>query len=209
MSIGRTAIAVAAALCLAAPSARAQLFSWDPLQEVENVLPSGVPNESKIIQARHQVREMEHDSLARLDEIQPAARRAIERSAGYAVFSTFGLKLFFAGGTSGKGVVINHRTTRQTFMRMVQVQAGLGFGASKTRWIFVFANQAALRSFVDQGWEFGTQANLSAAAGGQGAMFTGALLVSPGVYLYQLTDTGLAATLTVAGTKFFKDDQMN
>ena len=33
--------------------------------------------------------------------------------------------------------------------------------------------------------------------------------VSPGVYVYQITDTGLAATLTVAGTKFFKDAAMN
>jgi len=29
------------------------------------------------------------------------------------------------------------------------------------------------------------------------------------VYLYQVTDTGLSATLTVLGTKFFKDVAMN
>jgi len=45
-------------------------------------------------------------------------------------------------------------------------------------------------------------------AGGAGGMFTGAA-VSPAVYVYQITDTGLAATLTVAGTKFFKDAAMN
>jgi hypothetical protein len=33
--------------------------------------------------------------------------------------------------------------------------------------------------------------------------------VSPGVYRYQLTQTGLAATLTVGGTKFFKDGDLN
>ncbi len=32
---------------------------------------------------------------------------------------------------------------------------------------------------------------------------------APGVYLYQLTDTGLSATLTVSGTKFFKDGDLN
>jgi hypothetical protein len=36
-------------------------------------------------------------------------------------------------------------------------------------------------------------------------MFTGAAAVSPGVYLYQITENGLSATLTVAGTKFFKE----
>jgi hypothetical protein len=40
-------------------------------------------------------------------------------------------------------------------------------------------------------------------------MFTGAAAIAPGVYLYQLTDTGLSATLTVSGTKFFKDGDLN
>ena len=153
------------AAMLAALPAQAQNWSWDPMQAVESVLPEGVPNEGKIIQARLQVRDMAQDALASLYEISPGARRAVERSAGYAVFSTFGIKLFFAGGTSGKG--------------------------------------------SQQGWEFGAQANVAAMAGGAGGMFTGAAAISPGVYVYQLTDTGLAATLTVASTKFFKDGDLN
>jgi len=196
---------LAIALCLAAPLATAAEFSWDPLQDVESVLPAGGPNEGKIIQARHQVR----DALATLYEIQPGAQRAIENSAGYAVFSTFGVKLFFAGGTTGKGMVVNRRTNRQTFMQMAQVQGGLGFGVNKNRLIFVFANQQALSNFINQGWEFGAQANVSAMAGGQGGMFSGAASVAPGVYLFQLTETGLSATITVSGTKFFKDSTLN
>ena len=185
------------------------MFSWDPLKDVQEVLPEGVPNEGKIIQARTQVREMTQDALATLYEVTSGTRRAIERSAGYAVFSTFGVKLFFAGGTTGKGVVVNQRTQRQTFMKMVQVQGGLGFGVNQNRLIFVFTNEQALRNFINQGWEFGGQANLSAMASGQGTQFSGAAAVSPGVYLYQLTQTGLSATLTVGGTKFFKDSDLN
>jgi len=200
---------LAAALWLSAFPAHTAEWSWDPMKDVENVLPPEAPSESRVIQGRHQVREMAQDALASLYEIAPGSRRAIERSAGYAVFSTFGVKLFFAGGTSGKGMVVNYRTQRQTFMKMVQVQAGLGFGASKNRLIFVFTTPQALRNFINQGWEFGGQANLSAMVSGQGGTFTGAAQVSPGIYLYQLTDTGLSATLTVAGTKFYKDDQLN
>ena len=199
----------AAVVCLTAPPVAAQVFSWDPLKDVESALPIGVPNEGKVIQVRHQVREMAQDALATLYETSPGTRRAIERSAGYAVFSTFGVKLFFAGGTTGKGVVVNQRTQRQTFMQMVQVQGGLGFGLNQNRLIFVFTNEKALRNFIDQGWEFGGQANLSAMAGGKGGMLSGAAAVAPGVYLYQLTETGLAATLTVSGTKFFKDGDLN
>ena len=200
---------LAAAVCIASPLTGAQQFSWDPLKDVQDVLPEGTPNEGKIIQARQQVREMASDALASLYEIAPGTRRVIEHAAGYAVFSTFGIKLFFAGGTTGKGVVVNQRTQRQTFMKMVQVQGGLGFGVNQNRLIFVFTNESALKNFVNQGWEFGGQANLSAMAGGQGTQFSGAAAVSPGVYLYQLTNTGLSATITVSGTKYFKDADMN
>jgi len=194
---------------LASPPLAAQIFSWDPLKDVESALPAGAPNEGRIIQARQQVREMSQDALSTLYEVAPGVRSVIERSAGYAVFSTFGLKLFFAGGTTGKGVVFNNRTQRQTFMKMVQVQGGLGFGVNQNRLIFVFTTQQGLRNFIDQGWEFGGQANLSAMAGGQGTQFSGAAAVAPGVYLYQLTNTGLSATITVSGTKYFKDTDLN
>jgi len=200
---------LAVTLCLIAPPAIAQIFSWDPLKDVQEALPGGTPSESKVLQGRAQVREMTQDALASLYEITPGTRRTVESAAGYAVFSTFGVKLFFAGGTSGKGLVVNKRTSRQTFMKMIQVQGGLGFGVNQNRLIFVFANERALRTFIDQGWEFGGQANLSAMAGGQGGMFSGAAAVSPGVYLYQLTQTGLSATLTIGGTKFFKDTDLN
>ena len=171
---------IAVAVCLASPPIAAQAFSWDPLKDVENALPAGVPNESKIIQARAQVREMAQDALATLHEVAPGTRGVIDRAAGYAVFSTFGVKPFFAGGSTGKGVVINNRSHRQTFMQMVQVQGGLGFGVNQNRLIFVFTNEQALRNFVNQGWEFGGQANLSAMAGGKGTQFSGAAAVSPG-----------------------------
>ena len=37
----------------------------------------------------------------------------------------------------------------------------------------------------------------------------GAMSVSTGVWLYQMTDTGLAAELTAKGTKYYKDDDLN
>ena len=40
---------VVMAASLASPPVAAQVFSWDPLKDVENALPEGVPNESKII----------------------------------------------------------------------------------------------------------------------------------------------------------------
>ncbi len=166
-------------------------------------------DELAIMQGRQQVREAAQDTLSMLYEYQPAARYAVEHAAGYAVFSTFGIKLLFAGGQQGKGMVVNNRTHRQTFMKMVGVQAGLGFGVAKTRLVFIFETVSAMQSFINQGWEFGASGSLAAAADGQGGMFTGAASAAPGVFVYQITDTGLAAQITATGQKFYKDDALN
>jgi lipid-binding SYLF domain-containing protein len=177
------------------------------------VLLCGMPlfadDEDQILQERYKVREMSMEGLAGLYEIQPSARFAVEHAAGYGVFSTFGVKIFFAGGTTGKGLVHNNRTGRNTYMRMVQAQAGLGFGAKKDRVIFVFETNQALSDFVNAGWDFGGKMQVVAMLDKQGGMFTGAVSVAPGVWLYQLTDTGLAAELTVTGSKYYKDSNLN
>ncbi len=166
-------------------------------------------DESALILGRAETREMASDALASLYEIQPAARYVIEHAAGYGVFSSFGIKLLFAGGSQGKGMVVNNRTHRETFMKMLGVQAGLGFGIKQDRIVFVFETANALQSFVSQGWEFGVSSSVAAAVEGQGGMFSGAISVSPGVYVYRLTDTGLAAQVAATGTRYFKDDALN
>ena len=194
----------AAALCLAAATPFTHAAGL--LERAEQAIESTVsPSAADVAKEREQVRKEVRDSLARLYQIAPGARKAVEQSAGYAVFSTFGVKVLVAGGTSGKGLALDQRTRHETFMRMVQVQGGLGFGINQNRLIFVFATPEALNNFINQGWEFGAQANVSAMAKGEGGMFTGAAAISPGVYLYQITENGLSATLTVAGTKFFKE----
>jgi lipid-binding SYLF domain-containing protein len=125
------------------------------------------------------------------------------------VFSTFGIKMLYAGGQQGKGVAINNRTHQQAFMKMVGLQAGFGFGIAETRLIFVFETVSALEGFINQGWEFGASGSLAAAADRQGGMFSGAASVMPGVFVYQITGTGLAAQITASGTKFFRDNALN
>jgi lipid-binding SYLF domain-containing protein len=170
---------------------------------------TGPPTQATIEAARQEVQNAASSALAALYANVPSARPAVERAAGYAAFSTFGMKLMVAGGTSGKGLAVNHRTRAQKYMKMLQVQGGLGFGIDRMHLVFVFTNESALASFINQGWEFGAQANVSAVEQGQGAMFSGAAAISPGVYLYQITETGLSATLTVSGTRFFVDGDLN
>lgn len=166
-------------------------------------------NEDKLMQQRFRIQEMTRDALASLYEIRPGARRAIEHAAGFGVFSAFGIKILFAGGTTGKGMVHNNRSIRDTYMKMVQVQAGLGLGVKSDRIIWVFETTAALDDFINSGWQFGGKAQAAATLQKQGGMFNGAFTVSPGVHVYQLTESGLAAELTLTGTKYFKDSELN
>jgi lipid-binding SYLF domain-containing protein len=75
--------------------------------------------------------------------------------------------------------------------------------------VFVFETADKLDAFINQGWEFGGQTTAAATAGDQGAALQGALSVSPGVWMYQLTDKGLALEATVKGTKYWKDVDLN
>ena len=156
-----------------------------------------------------EVQKVSRETLARLYKAQPSAKKAVEGAAGYAVFSNFGMKILIAGGGSGSGLAIDNKTKRATYMKMVEVQAGLGMGIKKFRVVFVFDTQKALNDFVNSGWEFGGQTTAAAKAGDQGAALTGAVSVAPGVWMYQLTDTGLAAEITGKGTKYYKDSDLN
>ncbi len=165
--------------------------------------------ESKADGTRQKIREAAQATLAQLYKTQPRAKAAIEKAAGYAVFNNFGMKILVAGGGSGKGLAVDNKTGKETFMKMVEVQAGLGFGAKKFSLVWVFETPKSLATFVDSGWELGGQASAAAKAGNTGSSFQGALSVSPGVWLYQLTDAGLALELTAKGTKYYKDKDLN
>ena len=168
-----------------------------------------VPAQADVQEKRAHVRFAAAEVLANLYEAQPSARHAVEAAAGHAVFSNFGLKILVAGGGTGKGLAVHHATGRETFMKMVEVQAGLGFGVKRFGVVFVFENEDALTRFIDSGWEFGGQATAAAKYGEQGGALDGAISVSPGVWMFQVTQDGLAAELVVKGTKYLKDADLN
>ena len=140
---------------------------------------------------------------------QPSARRAIAESAGYAVFTDMSTKIFFAGGGGGKGVAVNRASGQETYMLMVSVSAGLGMGVSKSHLVWVFESPDALANFINTGVELGADANLPVNPGAGGGLYDGAVEAAPGAWLYQLSDAGLVLELTVQGTKYFKDPDLN
>lgn len=158
---------------------------------------------------RAEVAKAAENALAAVYKVQPSARKAVESAAGYAAFSNFGMKLLVAGSGTGKGVAVNNKTRAVTYMRMAEVQAGVGFGVKKFSLVWVFEAAQALDKFINSGWEIGAQATASAKHGAQGAAYQGAVSISPGVWLYQVSGDSLALELTAKGTRYYKDQDLN
>jgi lipid-binding SYLF domain-containing protein len=156
-----------------------------------------------------EIRKMAQDNLQRLYKAKPEVKRAVQGAAGYAVFSNKGMKIFLFGSGKGAGIAVNNTSKQETFMKVVELQAGLGFGVKKFTVIFVFENEAALDKFINSGWEFGGQSTAAATTGEKGGALAGAASVSPGVWMYQMTDKGVALEITAKGTKYYKDDDLN
>ena len=170
---------------------------------------SGADDAKEKEKTRADIVKMSDATLSRLYKAQPQSKATIEKAAGYAVFSNFGMKIFVAGSGTGKGVAVSNATKKETYMKMVEVQAGLGIGVKKFRLVWVFENQKDLDAFINSGWELGGQTSAAAQASGKGSAFAGAMSVAPGIWLYQLTDDGLALELTAKGTKYYKDSDLN
>ena len=160
-------------------------------------------------QKQADVRKSANETLAKLYKARPSAKATIKAATGYAAFSNFGMKILLAGGGKGQGIAFDNGTQKVTYMKMLEVQAGLGMGVKKFRTIFVFETKDAMDQFINKGWEFGGQATAAAKSGDKGGSYQGAVQVMPGVWMYQLTDKGLALELTGKGTKYYKDDDLN
>ncbi len=160
-------------------------------------------------EVRANIRKMEKETLTNLYKTKPSARQAIASAAGYAVFDNMGVHLLLLSTAHGHGVAVNQKTKQETFMKMLSGGAGLGVGVKDYRAIFVFETLDALNGFLNSGWEAGTQADAAAKTASDGGAYSGAIALSPGVWVYQLTEKGLALQFTLQGTKYYKNDALN
>jgi lipid-binding SYLF domain-containing protein len=160
-------------------------------------------------QQQDSVRDMANKALAQLYAKHPAAKDAVAKAAGYAVFSDFGFKVWTLGGARGKGVAVNNATKQDTYMEMLEFQPGMGFGASKFRAVFIFETADAFNSFVNSGWEFGANAMADAKTKAEGGALAGAVTVSKGVKMFQLNDEGAIVGVSLTAAKYYKDKELN
>ena len=145
-----------------------------------------------------------------LYKIEPQARWEIMRAKGYAVFVNLNVNMILASFSGGRGLVHENKFFgKEAFMRMAQGGIGLGWGVKDFRTVFIFDDPQVLNKFLDGGWQFGAEADAAAKGSDSGKAAGGAIEITPGLHVYQLTESGLALQATVYGTKFWRDDFVN
>ena len=153
-----------------------------------------------------EIRKVTQASLQKFYKAKPELKGEVEKAPGYAVFTTYGLS-FLIGGSGGKGIAHDNKTKKDTFMHLAQASAGAQVGIAESETLFVFPSQKALDDFVNNGWE----------ASGGGSVQGGVVGKSAGpasggttdAHYYTLTKNGLQVGLAVAGTKIWKDKDLN
>src|SRR5215469_14941587 len=158
---------------------------------------------------REKTRKMATEVLKDLYKMDPPSKAAITNAAGYAVFDNMGVNVLLLSTARGSGLAVNNKTKQETFMKMISAGGGLGMGVKDYDVVFVFETEKAFAQFLDSGWSGSGQADAAAKAGDKGGAYSGAMEVAPGVWVYQITKNGLALQLTLQGTKYYKDDDLN
>jgi lipid-binding SYLF domain-containing protein len=158
---------------------------------------------------REKIRKMAAETLKDLNKLEPSSKELIQKSAGYAVFNNMGTNLFLLSTARGAGVAVSSKTKQDTFMKMISAGAGLGMGVKNYRVVFAFEDEPTLARFLDSGWSGSGQADAAAKTKTSGGAYSGATMVEPGVWVYQITKKGLALQLTLQGTKYYKNDDLN
>src|SRR6185369_12361050 len=149
--------------------------------------------------------------LDKLYATNPEAKAKIQKAAGYGTFNNKNLNLFLLSSGHGYGMVVD-KSGKETFMAMGSLGGGVGIGAKDLSVVFIFKNADVMKKFIDSGWQFGGEADATAKAGEKGAAASkeGAADTGANVFeIYQITDTGVALQATVAGTKYWKDKELN
>jgi lipid-binding SYLF domain-containing protein len=117
--------------------------------------------------------------------------------------------LFLFSSGNGYGVAIENSSGKKTYMKMNFIGVGPGIGLKDFRAVFIFKYKRVLNDFVENGWEFGGQADAAAKSGEKGAAVGGEMYIEKDIEIYEMTEAGVALQATIAGTKYRKDTGLN
>jgi len=143
-------------------------------------------------------------ALSRLFNESKEAQELYDKAVGYAVFDSREFAFLIKTGF-GSGVAIHKATDARTYMKMASGGLNIGGGIKYVQVIFIFPTESSFNTFITEGWN--AEADASAVAGDDSAQI--GMTLADGTKVYELVDTGIMAKMSISGTKYWKDDDLN
>ncbi len=146
---------------------------------------------------------MAEGALDKLYQLQPDARQAVEKAAGYAVFDISSIYAILFVGQRGTGVLIDNATKKPVFMTCQRAGTGPGVGKQRVFQVFVFKSKEAMGQFTLAGGLGGdVSGSVSTGTGGMVRSF------NPSVDVYQVPESGVAVQASWGGTVYSVDSDL-
>ncbi|HVP09118.1 MAG TPA: hypothetical protein VMT02_06320 [Burkholderiales bacterium] len=146
---------------------------------------------------------MAEGALEKLYKLQPEARAAVEKAAGYAVFDISSIYAILFVGQRGTGVLFDSATKKPVFMTCQRAGTGPGVGKQRVYQVFVFKSKEAMGQFTLAGGLGGdVSGSVSTGTGGMVRSF------NPSVDVYQVPESGAAVQASWGGTVYSVDSDL-
>jgi hypothetical protein len=142
--------------------------------------------------------ELEQETLAELVERYPDAEAEIDSAVGYAVFSNKVAKIPMVGAGEGIGFVFDRTSGDRTFLKVGRLDLGGGLGVREYRLVVLFFDEKKLMELASGKLELGAGVEAGAKDKDVGTGAGGIAGSRKKTHvLYQLSDKGVTATVTI------------
>jgi hypothetical protein len=142
---------------------------------------------------------MREEALAALYAENPKLREEVEKSAGYAVFSSFSVHPGMLSFASGYGVLSNKISGEDTFVHWERLTIGPGIAVKGLYSLYLIYDPALMEHYEGGKWTAFGQAEASFVFGDFGGALEGAWVFNSKADAYYVTHTGVALELELFG----------
>lgn len=156
------------------------------------------------VQQRQTIDDTSQKALTRLFNESQEAQELYDKAIGYAVFDSREFAFLIKTGF-GTGVAVHKATDVHTYMKMASGGLNIGGGIKYVQVIFIFPTESSFNTFITEGWN--AEADASAVGGDDSTQI--GMTLADGTKVYELVDTGIMAKMSISGTKYWKDADLN
>jgi len=159
---------------------------------------------ASINQQRHEIDVSAEKALSHLFQLSSEAKTLYKNAAGYAVFDSREFAFMIKTGF-GSGVAVNKSSRTRTYMKMASGGVNVGGGVKYLQVIFIFPTEETLNHFITDGWN--AEGDASAVGGDDSAQL--GITLADGTKVYELVETGIMLKMSISGTKYWTDSDLN